>query len=93
MSLALQYFNKAYELAETRELTARALFMAARCQQKQWFCNKDNQYYYRGVQDQLIPVLPQQYMGFYKVLMNKYADTRFYEQAIQECKWLALYAR
>lgn len=93
VSLALQYFNKAYEIAETRELSARALFMAARCQQKQWFCNKDNQYHYKGTQDQLIPVLPQQYMGFYNVLNKKYADTRFYEQAIQECKWLALYAK
>lgn len=90
LSVALSYFEKAYMLAQKPEMAARAAFMAARCQQKQWFCDPDCRY---RSGSKLIPVLPDQYMTYYNVLISKYSNTRFYGAVVKECKWLAAYAR
>lgn len=90
MSLALSYFEKAMHSAEDKELAARAAFMAARCQQKQWFCTPDCTY---RAGSNLIPVIPDNYFGAYNSLMTKYSNTTFYSAIIQECKWLEAYAR
>lgn len=90
VSLALSYFERAYQLARGPEMAARAAFMAARCQQKQWFCDEECKY---RPGSKLIPVLPDRYMTYYNVLMTKYANTHFYTAVVKECKWLAAYAR
>ena len=90
MSIALAYFEKAINTARNPEMAARAAFMAARCRQKQWFCDKDCTYRPGSA---LIPVLPEPYMDYYNLLMTRYADTKFYGLIVQECKWLEAYAR
>lgn len=90
VSLALSYFEKALQYTVDPELAARAAFMAARCQQKQWFCSRDCNY---RSDSRLIPVLPEQYSGYYTLLISKYKNTKFYNGIIKECKWLAAYAR
>ena len=90
VSLALNYFEKALFAAQDDEFAARAAFMAARCQQKQYFCDKDTPYRPGSA---LIPTIPAQYFEYYNLLITKYNHTNFYNGRIRECKWLAAYAR
>ena len=90
LSLALNYFEKALFAAPDDEFAARAAFMAARCQQKQYFCDKDTPY---RPGSKLIPTLPAQYFEYYNLLMDKYSNTVFYNNIIKECQWLNAYAR
>ncbi len=87
VSLALSYFERALAEARNPELKARAAFMAARCQQKQWFC-LPNCPYRPGSPH--IPALPEAYRGYYQQL-KRYEKTKFFERAIQECRWLPYY--
>jgi hypothetical protein len=90
VGLALSYFEKALNETRSSELAARAAFMAARCRQKQWFCQPDTRY---KSGSKLIPVLPDAYMTYYNLLKTRYSKTEFYAQAVKECKWLEAYAR
>ncbi|MFN0034467.1 MAG: hypothetical protein ACKVUS_05320 [Saprospiraceae bacterium] len=90
VTLALHYYEKAYAAARTQEMKARAAFMAARCQQKQWLCSPDCGY---RPGSQLVPALPPEYMVYYDALISKHAKTKFYDKVVKECKWLAAYAR
>jgi hypothetical protein len=90
VSLALSYFVKALNASKTAEMAARASFMAARCRQKQWFCSSACTY---RAGSKLIPTLPDEYMDYYKLLMNRYSNTKFFEAIVKECKWLEAYAR
>ena len=89
LSLALSYFEKALAETQSPELSARAAFMAARCQQKQWFCDPDCKY---RPGSKLVPFLPEAYRGYYDRL-GRYKDTEFYQQMVKECKWLGAYVR
>jgi hypothetical protein len=90
LSLSLSYFEKALAEAKNPELAARAAFMAARCQQKMWFCAPECKY---KPGSRLIPELPESYVTFYQILGTRYAGTEFYAQMVKECKWLAAYMR
>lgn len=85
---ALNYFEMAYSTAKDPEWAARAAFMAARCQQKQWFMQADTRY---RAGSRLIPVIPAPYNTYYILLHTRYNNTQFYARAIKECKWLAAY--
>lgn len=87
---ALRYFELAIAQARDAEAYARALFMAARCRQKQWF-REPNTPYKPG--NKLIPVLPPEYMTYYDLLATRCKDTEFYKDIIQECKWFEAYAK
>ena len=90
VSLALSYFEKALNASKTPEMSARASFMAARCRQKQWFCNKECTY---KPGSKLIPALPDEYLDYYNLLTTRYSNTKFYEAIVKECKWLEAYAQ
>ena len=90
VSLALSYFERAIAATQDGEFAARAVFMAARCQQKQYFCDKESRY---RPGSKLIPTLPDQYFGYYNLLLTQYSSTKFYDGIIKECKWLEAYAR
>ena len=90
LTLAFAYYEKAFQAAQTKEMKARTAFMAARCQQKQWFCTPDCTY---RPGNKLIPILPPEYSTYYDLLISKYSKTRYFETVVKECKWLAAYAR
>ena len=81
---------QAEALAQNPELAARAAFMAARCQQKQFFADPELRY---RPGSRLIPVLPEKYRTYYDLLQTRYRNTTFYGQIVQECKWFAAYAQ
>ena len=90
VSRALGYFEMALNSTPSPELAARAAVMAARCQQKQWFCSPECRY---RPGSNLIPVLPAAYMTYYDLLRTTYGQTEFYRLIVPECKWLAAYGR
>ncbi len=90
VSRALSYFERALHGTQSPELAARATFLAARCQQKQWFSQPDTRY---RPGSKLIPTLPDNYRTYYDLLISKYAKTEFYGQMVKECKWLEAYGR
>ncbi|MCC7245809.1 MAG: hypothetical protein IT269_09030 [Saprospiraceae bacterium] len=90
VSRALEFFEKARKQAVNNELAARATYMAARCQQKMYYCSPDCRYRYGS---ELIPVIPADYSTNYERLIRLYSKTDFYAERIKSCKWLEAYAR
>jgi hypothetical protein len=90
LSVALSFFEKSLSEARNPELAARAAFMAARCQQKQWFCNPECRY---KPGSKLIPILPAESMQYYELMRKHFCGTEFYGQMVKECKWFAAYMR
>lgn len=88
-SQAMEYFEKARTLAHDPELSAKAAFMAARCEQNNYFLSKDCQY--SPYRDE-IPNPPEIYRYYFDLLKNKYTQTAFYQEIIRECKFFAAYA-
>ena len=89
LSTALHYFEKARLITDNKELGARAAFMAARCEQKQWFNSKTCGYRYPNKN---MPRIPEKYNTYFHMLVAHYKDTKFYKQAIKECKYFRAYA-
>lgn len=89
MSRALFYFEKARLLSQNPELGARATFMAAMCEQKMYYVSKD----FRRPCRNCIPSPPPEYLKHFDLLEHVYADTRFYLEAVKECKYFRAYVR
>jgi hypothetical protein len=89
-SRALTYFRKCLEMSNDPELSAKATFMAARCQQKLYFISPDNDY---DINSGAVPRMPVEYLYYYKSLRANYADTEFYKKVVSECKYFRYYAR
>lgn len=72
-SKAMHYFQKAMSLAKDKELAAKACYMAAKCEES----NR-----YQGIVD------IDKGLGkhkFYRILKDKYAESQFYNEVINEC--------
>ena len=89
LSQAMFYFNRAIEVSKDSELSARAAFMAAKCDLLDYLNSKDSNYNPFGNR---IPALPDAYKQFYYLLDSDYSETEFYKEAIQECKFFAAYS-
>lgn len=87
-SLPLYYFDKAFRLTENDELAARAAFMAAKCQQNQFFTQKGGNY---SLYANDIPDVPEKYRSYFQILHSNYAETDFYEEVIEECLYFEYY--
>jgi len=88
-SLPLYYYDKAFRLTNNLELGARAAFMAAKCQQNQFFANKGSDYRVNGNQ---IPYVTAAYRQYFDVLKNYYGESAFYEEVVEECLYFERYA-
>ena len=73
-----------------REMSARAAFWAAKCQENLFFISAENRY---RVGSRLAPDLPPQYRSYFDLLKNHYGDTKFFGQARTECKYFNFYVR
>ena len=90
MTQAIYFFEKARLLSKDPNLAAKAAFKAAKCEQKNYFLNKTTNYY--GF-DNKIPQPPDEYLRYFKLLKEEYADTEVVEQLIEECKYFEVYMR
>ncbi len=78
-SKARFYFERARALSSDPEVSARAAFWAAKCERNEWYT------------DGPANVDPS-YINF-QLLASNYADTDFYQRAIQECSYFRAFVR
>lgn len=86
---ALHYFETTRLLSKSKELAARASFMAAKCQLNMYYISKDCNYSRRGNK---MPNPPEKYRTYFNYLKKDYADTNFYQQAMKECKYFRAFS-
>lgn len=85
---ALYHFEKARELTFNPELAAKASFMAAKCERNAYYNSKDfDGKYYRN--NRYLP--PNDYLLYFRYLKEKYSETAFYEEMIEECTYFRNY--
>lgn len=90
LTRALGYFERALSLARDPEVAAEAAFMAAKCQQKQWLCDRRCKY---RPGSRNIAALPPEFKNYYFLLKKDYSNTNFYGAVVRECKWFSAYVR
>ncbi|WP_314510131.1 hypothetical protein [Xanthocytophaga agilis] len=93
-SHALDYYSKAAELAKqvgNKELAAKSLFMAAKCEQNNYYLYKAPKpdSYYEGLPPSYAPADRK----YFTQLKQQYAATQFYSKARQECFYLNHFTR
>lgn len=76
-SRARYLFQRARTLADNAELSARATFMEAKCEQ--------NEYFVFGQAGTAQP------HAAFEVLIDNFSDTQFFQQAIRECQYFRAY--
>lgn len=88
-STAKKYYLKAMNLAEDNEFAAKCCFMAAKCEQNEFFNNlganlikiDHNDFWNNYYKEKL------KYRTNFKILHDKYSGTEFYKEVIEECKY------
>ncbi|GMT48536.1 MAG: hypothetical protein IEMM0008_0075 [bacterium] len=80
-SRPLKYFNKVMKSAKDQELGAKAAFMAAKCEQAQFYSSK----YYTFYDSNNSKNQNKLFRTYFKKLKNTYSDTRYYREVIKEC--------
>ncbi|MFN6946868.1 MAG: hypothetical protein ACK4ND_18120, partial [Cytophagaceae bacterium] len=78
--IALEYFKKSLQLSKDKELSAKACFMAAKCEQ-------------RITSDNIEEIFVDEYYEYFKKLNDNYSDTEFYKEVIQECKYFNIFVK
>ncbi|MBL7814011.1 MAG: hypothetical protein JNL70_03315, partial [Saprospiraceae bacterium] len=89
-SVAKQYFELARQMSwnTDRELSAKAAFWAAKCEQNLFYISAESRY---RTGSRLAPDVPPQYRTYFTLLRNYYGNTEFYKQAQTECKYFRFY--
>jgi hypothetical protein len=84
---ALGYYNKAMTLTKDRELAAQCCFMASKCEQNMFYTSPEF-----GTDEAALIRKHAGYRTYFRLMKGKYADTRFYKQAIGECGYFKAFA-
>lgn len=86
----MKYYDQCIELSKgnNNELAAECTFMAAKCEQFQYISEPDSQETTKGRwgYDLVFPNYDV-YGKYFTILKNDFSDTKYYEQAIKECKY------
>lgn len=90
-SKAEEYYLKAATFSNDKEFQAKCLFMAAKCEQNKFYVDKGhfdhNIYYYPYDCEQKPEIKLQNYRMYFKTLNEKYSKTKFFKEALKECKY------
>jgi len=78
---AEEYYNKAMNASTDKEFKAKCCFMAAKCEQNTFFCNKPKDYKgdFRSGK-------------YFKMMTDNYSKTEYYKDVLSECAYFNLYA-
>ena len=76
-SKAKEYYQKALSLTKNNELAAECCFMAAKCEQNDYYINPNA----TNVK------VPLEYRTHFIKLMQNYSETKFFKEALKECKY------
>jgi len=88
-SRAEENYIKAVKKTNNKEFAAKCYFMAAKCEQNRYYNEEFSQkysYYSKSKQD-LDKLKFDKYKTYFKKLVNNYSDTKFFKEALKECKY------
>lgn len=80
-SKAMEYYRKAMDASSDPEFRAKCCFMAAKCEQNQYFSSPEFEY------DAII-----RSGRYYKQMVDEYKNTEYYSEVINECGYFRFYA-
>lgn len=86
MTWAAYYYKKAFELSKDKEFKAKMSFMLAKCEQNQYYVDKENDLsteWDGSCHDEK----NSKYRINFKHLKKDFADTKFYQEALKECSY------
>lgn len=90
VSKAKKYYLMAAGLSKVKELSAKYYFMAAKCEQNEYYNTEHPpvyEWYAKKYEDPKAEIKNEKYRNYFRKLMSDYSDTKFYKQAIKECKY------
>jgi hypothetical protein len=90
-SKALENYEKAMKITKNKEIAARACFMASKCEQNKFYF--DAGYYDRDDGDLNTWVTRDKYRKYFNILAETYSNTKFYKEAIKECKYFSSFVK
>ncbi len=86
--LAEKYYKRAMERSPDREVQAKACFMAAKTEQNRYFANQ-----YSKNQPVSDPQAATHSPVYFKLLKDRYADTKYYQEVVRECSYFRFYIK
>ncbi len=90
VSKAKKYYLMAAELSKDMELEAKYYFMAAKCEQNEYY-NIEHppvyEWYKKNNDDPKAEIKNEKYRNYFRKLVNEYSDTEFYKEVLEECKY------
>ena len=91
-SMAQQYYVLAMNLSKDKEFQAKCCFMASKCEQNSFYINVlyQNDGY---LSDDDERIAKGRYRTFFKLLKEKFRDTKYYDEVIAECSYFSAYAK
>jgi tetratricopeptide (TPR) repeat protein len=84
-SKALEHYKKGMAAAEEKgdkELAAKCCFMAAKCEQNNYYVNEKPNSIVKGAR----------YHTYFKIMKSNFSETEYYKEAIKECEYFRVYA-
>ena len=86
--LAEKYYKRAMERSPDREVQAKACFMAAKTEQNRYFANQNSKN--QPVAD---PQVTTHSPVYFKLLKERYAETKYYQEVVRECSYFRFYVK
>jgi|WetSurMetagenome_2_1015567.scaffolds.fasta_scaffold05923_3 hypothetical protein len=84
LSKALENYEKVMKITKIKETAARACFMASKCEQNKFYFDAG---YYDSDDYINTWVSREKYRKYFALLAENYSKTKFYKEAIKECKY------
>ncbi len=91
-TIALKYYLLARDNSNSKEFKAKMTFMAAKCEQNEWYLTKDYKPSHRSWSDEKKQDAKDFQPGkYFQELRDIYSDTKYHSEIIKECSYYARY--
>ncbi|TAE14221.1 MAG: hypothetical protein EAZ95_10155 [Bacteroidetes bacterium] len=91
-SKAKYYFDRAMNTAlkdQNKELGAKAAYMAAKCEQNQYYINAKNKEVWGFIE----PTYAPEHRRYFATLKKEFADTKYYKDILNECSYFNTFVK